>query len=581
MKLNSLIAAGLLAATVFTVTSCRTCRQTECVQTEAPRCIHVKDKKLIHFGWVAPSTIEHFNDSTIEQLNEGPFDGLGIIPSLKLNRNGEVISYYLPRAVGAPQILTEEDLKDWVPAIKRLQQTRLKHNFIRSNSSLFTGNWFDDEGWKRTLNNYGMLAWLAKQSDCEGLCIDIEAYEYTGRPFQFKPELGYTYEETAAKVRQRGKEWIEELNRQFPGLTLFTFFWTSQCDDEQKIFARDAKDFGTTGLQIPFFNGVYDGAPDNMKIVDGNEHNGYHAAGINDYNRITANFYRFGKGWIDPIHHEKFNRITSMGVALYLDSYVPREKPGAYNLFARTDNPTQFLYENLSHALSFSDEYVWMWCEKGVFWPSINGTKTFKAWDDLLPSTNLVIEAAKNPFATTLKYADKTNVLRNGELNAGESGAAWGPNQEKCGITSWSSWQSSHSPTGIIKPADGAVRMIGVTDGCIAQSILNIKEGEQFVVTAKAKSESSISQPNLTYFFRDSKGTGLWALQRSHPFTEEIKDGWKRSTVIVTVPSGLDVKSLCISVGCKGAPLPEGKEDKGVLFDDVGAYRVAYPWIKK
>jgi len=250
-------------------------------------------------------------------------------------------------------------------------------------------------------------------------------------------------------------------------------------------------------------------------------------------------------------------------------------------LFARTDNPTQFLYENLSHALSFSDEYVWMWCEKGVFWPSINGTKTFKAWDDLLPSTNLVIEAAKNPFATTLKYADKTNVLRNGELNAGESGAAWGPNQEKCGITSWSSWQSSHSPTGIIKPADGAVRMIGVTDGCIAQSILNIKEGEQFVVTAKAKSESSISQPNLTYFFRDSKGTGLWALQRSHPFTEEIKDGWKRSTVIVTVPSGLDVKSLCISVGCKGAPLPEGKEDKGVLFDDVGAYRVAYPWIKK
>ena len=46
-------------------------------------------------------------------------------------KSSAIISRIIPARCWRTEILTE-DLKDWVPAIKRLQQTRLKHNFIRS-----------------------------------------------------------------------------------------------------------------------------------------------------------------------------------------------------------------------------------------------------------------------------------------------------------------------------------------------------------------------------------------------------------------------------------------------------------------
>ena len=72
-----------------------------------------------------------------------------------------------------------------------------------------------------------ILAWAAKESGFEGICLDIEPYALTKLPFMYRPHLGHSFEETAAQVRRSGKEWIEEINRQFPNITLFTFLWTS------------------------------------------------------------------------------------------------------------------------------------------------------------------------------------------------------------------------------------------------------------------------------------------------------------------------------------------------------------------
>ncbi len=550
-------------------------------QTAFARRVKSSEKKLIHFGWVAPSQPDQFLKSDLKDLDETcPFDGIGLYPDLKLKRGDKVISYYLPRQVGAPQMLTKEDFKDFIPAFRRLQETRLKHNFFRANSSLFNADWFDDEGWKRTLNNFGMLAWAAKESMCDGLCIDIEAYPYTNQPFRFRPELGRSFKETAAQVRKRGKEWIEELNRQFPDITLFTFFWTSQCNSSFKADHPEYQNMTPTGLQIAFFNGVYDGAPDTMKIVDGNEGAGYQAATEADYTRIVANFYLYGSAWIDEKNQDKFRKITTMGVALYLDSYVPRENAGGWNLFTRTDNPTNMLAQNIANCLNYSDEYVWVWCEKGNFWPKICKSQ-FKFWNENLPYCVEALRAGKDMQAAMFKYANKEkNLLANSTLEAGASGAPNGPDQTNSGIIRWSSWQSSHSPKGTIKPENGMARFINVTEGNIAQATKDIKVGEQLVITARAKNEGMYGSPKLDYFFRNSQGQGLWALQVSTAFNEDLGDGWKRATAFITVPPDNDIVSMTVCVGVSGSQDPKG-EDKGILFDDIEMYRVEYPWMKK
>ena len=536
-------------------------------------------KKIIHFGFVSPSTPEQIVAEDIRKLDATcPFDGIGINPVIKLTRDGKTFDYHPLHHVGSPYLLTKEDFSELIPMFRRFQETRLKHNFFVLNSSPFNGDWFDDEAWKRTLNNFGMLAWAAKESGFAGLCLDIEPYALTKLPFMYRPHLGHSFEETAAQVRRRGKEWIEEINHQFPNITLFTFMWTSQCTTTLMAEHPETLENSKTGLMIAFFNGVYDGASDTMTIVDGNEGAGYHAASEEDYAKITGRYHRFADSWIDKTNHEKFRKITSMGVSFYLDSYVKWDNPGRYDLFAKSDNPTQLLATNVSHALDYADEYVWFWCEKGNFWPGVFKSN-YPFWGDLLPHCVEAIEAGRNMRASMDKYASGVNLLKNGGLDSDDDGAADGPKQKNGGIKSWMAWQAEDTPKGTFSSDNGMLRLVNVTNGGIAQAVSGIKAGQQFILRARCKNESHFATPVLSYFFRDNPDTGLWG-QRSIAFTEDDADGWKRATFHITVPQGHNIATINVYVGVLGFQDPTGM-DKGCLFDDIELQEVVFPWTRK
>ena len=93
-----------------------------------------RTKKLIHFGWSAPSTAEEIFKTDIKEFDANcPFDGIGIYPVITLKRGEKTVLYDPYRAAGNPQMLTKDDLKGLIPAFRHLQKTRLKHNFIRIN----------------------------------------------------------------------------------------------------------------------------------------------------------------------------------------------------------------------------------------------------------------------------------------------------------------------------------------------------------------------------------------------------------------------------------------------------------------
>ncbi len=536
---------------------------------EAAHRVPYSQKKIIHFGFVSPSTPEQIVEKALKNIDANcPFDGIGINPVIKLKRDGKTFDYHPLHQVGAPYLLTKEDFAELIPMFRKFQETRLKHNFYIANSSLFNGDWFDDEAWKRTLNNFSMMAWAAKESGFEGLCLDMEPYALTKLPFMYRPYLGHSFEETALQVRRRAKEWIEEINRQFPNLTLFTFLWTSECNSAFKEAHPESLENSKTGLMIAFFNGVYDGAPDTMKIVDGNEGPGYHAVNEEDYAKITGRYHRFADSWIDPVNREKFWKITTMGISFYLDSYVKRDKPGRYNLFEKSDNPTQLLASNVSHAMDYTDEYIWFWCEHGNFWPGIFKSK-YPFWNDILPYCSEAIEAGRNMKAAMDKYASKTNLLKNGSLEPDDKG----------GIKFWPSWQAEDTPKGAISSENGMLRLVNVTNGGISQGFFSVKAGQQFIITARCKNESNFATPVLDYFFRDNPDIGLWG-QQFTTFSEKDVDSWKRASFYITVPSGHNIASLNVYVGVNGFQDATGK-DKGCLFDDIELHEVVFPWTNK
>lgn len=577
MKLSTLT----LVTAVALLLSCSLSSAVDAPQAsivEAPHyAMSEKPKKLIHFGWREPKTIAHFN-RPIEELDRYcPVDGIGIRPVFKLKRGDKVINYGIERALGAPEAFCHEDFAEWIPALKRLQQTRMKHNFILTASVLFNADWFDDAAWERTMNNFENLAWLAKQSEFEGLCLDIEAYPFCGMPFKYRAELGHTFDETQIQVRKRAADWITRINKQFPDIVLFTFFWTSQCNSAHAAAHPEDHFMGNTGLQNAFFNGVYDAAPWTMKIIDGNELTGYNACTESDFQASVGNYLRFSKAWIDPRNHAKFDHITQMASALYVDSYVPRKNTDGFNIFAKTDNPTALLCQNIEYGLKYSDEYAWLWAEKGTFWPTITGTKDMPFWNDKLPMATEAILAGKNPIESAIRYAGES-ILINSELNPGDSDIPEGPGQTNTGIASWALYQPPDQPAGTVTPENGMARFRNCASALLCQATSKIKPGQKYLVTARAKVESANAQPTLRWFYRNTNGRVNQRHKDGATFVPD-KDGWLKATAIITIPHDPEIARLAITCGMNGTG-KEGPGDKGVLIDDIELRPIIYPWTK-
>ncbi len=326
-----------------------------------------------------------------------------------------------------------------------------------------------------------------------------------------------------------------------------------------------------TGLQIAFFNGVYDVAPDDMTIVDGNESSGYNAWQTSDYDAFIAKFMRYGDAWIAPEHRAKFWRQTQVGIALYLDSYVPREGATTWNIFTKTDNPTKLLQTNIRRCLDYADEYVWIWAERGTFWPKVVKAKPNEDWNYRLPYCMEAIAAGKEPFKEAMKYADKRNRVNNSTFEAGDSGPSGGPEQYACGIRGWSLYQNKGAAKGTVVAENGCGRMKGIASGCMTQLTRDFEKGKTYIISVKAKRLSDDVMPTFAFFYRNSKGQGLWSLTQNGIFGSPDKDGWMSSAILFTVPTDEDAASITINVGCAG-----GGGD--ILFTDARMHEVNFPW---
>lgn len=178
------------------------------------------------------------------------------------------------------------------PAIKDLRSARFhrfRSNLIHCITGNATGpiNWFDDEWWDTICHNIRQIAKVAKQGGCRGLLIDPEVYSYAWWSYGILTETegtdhvyrrgnkdfydGKTYEETRAKVRQRGREFARGINAEFEDPVVM-FFHASGYTARQ-IYHDGLKRWPTVeeapfGLMVPFIDGMLEGSTDGTVIVD-------------------------------------------------------------------------------------------------------------------------------------------------------------------------------------------------------------------------------------------------------------------------------------------------------------------------
>ena len=112
-----------------------------------------------------------------------------------------------------------EDLK----ACRSQRLTDLPHGRRQPGNA----DWFDDAGWRNLVEHWRIAAWLARQGGLKGILFDPEPYTEPFAQFSYRAQPQrdqHTFAEYQAKARQRGREVMRAIAREYPNITLFTYF---------------------------------------------------------------------------------------------------------------------------------------------------------------------------------------------------------------------------------------------------------------------------------------------------------------------------------------------------------------------
>ncbi|MBR7131671.1 MAG: hypothetical protein IKC82_06795 [Lentisphaeria bacterium] len=533
-------------------------------------------KKLLNFGWGLPRLIHYYKATTAEELEKYlPFDGFSIAPYIYVYRNGKKLVYTSNQlGPGTDILLTKEDLKEWVEVFSKYKFKKLTDNFFGMTTAQFGDDWFDDATWNKVLNNHKMLAWMAKECGFKGVVFDAEPYTVTCSPFAYRNNSKHSFAETEAKVRERGRQYARALTSVYPDITIFCYvlidFYFKNANSPQNAYVS------RMALYPAFWNGMLEVLPPGAKLIDGNEHPGYHAALKGEYDKMNSDFERERHATIFPENREKFNQVVSRSYASYLDSFIKGNSQ--YRNWTKSRYPVRLLYNTLRHSLEYCDEYAWVWAEKGAFYPQNIFKVKWQLWNDRLPGCIDAINAARDPLGSAKKFASPENLLENGNFTAGKNaGQNNGPGTLNFGVPYWSSWQGGPRPKGVIRAEKDGVCFRNVTNGSVVQSIQDFMPGDLFLLTAKCRMTGKGQKPEISIFYRDENGRGLWNIGKKAEFGQPDKDGWSETHILVEVPESPKLLALTVSCSVTGSWYGMS-EDVSCTFKDVKLQRVLYPW---
>jgi hypothetical protein len=320
----------------------------------SPATAQTTSKKLIEFGWDEPDPA--LMRKHIAAMEKTPFDGTVF----------HVTSDFLWQS-WSKRTFTESE---FAPAIENLKATPFKkftHNFLRFNVAPGDVDWFDD--FSPVLNNARLAARIAKAGKAAGILFDIE--QYNAQPFDFSKQRDAktkSWDEYAAKARERGREVMNAFQQEFPDLVVFLTWSYSlpfrQAGGDQKRLAKVEY-----GLLKPFLDGMFEAARGRTKIVDGFE-SSYGYKDLKQFDDVQTTMKQTVLPWMPD--RERYLKHMSLGFGLWMDNDWRKkgwhEKDYAKNHFT----PSQF-EASLKKALATSDEYVWIYTETPRWWSDPDG----------------------------------------------------------------------------------------------------------------------------------------------------------------------------------------------------------------
>ncbi|MDO8589110.1 MAG: beta galactosidase jelly roll domain-containing protein [Armatimonadota bacterium] len=327
-----------------------------------------QEKKIVQYGGEPRDTA--YVRQHVAEIEKVPLDGIAITV-IGMDGSGKSTG-----SLGW-QLFTKtsfrlEDCRRAVDDLKATKFKRFTENFIVCNSHPGQIDWFDPD-WSIITHNVACLARVAKQGGCKGLMFDPEMYGEPPTPWSYTklPEnlrKAHTYPEYRDKARQRGREFIRAINKEFPDVVFFTLFGNSLSLEAAHSEARTPYGDSLYTLYSAFLDGILDAATPRTVLVDGHEWS-------YPYRRraqfVKARKRVLGEGKDLSRNPVQFAKHVQAGFAVWSDmgSYRTGWHPED---FRKNYYTPAGLRASLNYALESSDRYVWVYSERLRWWGESN-----------------------------------------------------------------------------------------------------------------------------------------------------------------------------------------------------------------
>lgn len=341
-------------------------------------------KKLLMFGWHMPSPT-YLRDN-LALIERHPFDGVCIKLPAAVGE-GEVFDVTKWRGVSQAARDAEMAILSSIP-----RSEILTDNFVVLYGAS-TMNWFSDADWEAVLEHTRYTARAAKAAGCKGVCWDAEPY-HDINPWRFVtlPTHGqHSYAEHVAVVRKRGAQFMQALQDELPGLTVFALRMLSDYGDgspfAQKVLSQHDPHVQQKTLEAcwwslhhAFINGMIEVAGPGVTLVDGNEDAYFYTSAIEFY-RIHPTLHQDALMLVAPELHDRYRAHYRISHSVSMD-YMIGAWAGLLNGFqdylTKQANElteaqrAQWFEHNTYYALATADEYVWVYTEEYNWWTNEN-----------------------------------------------------------------------------------------------------------------------------------------------------------------------------------------------------------------
>ena len=499
-----------------------------------------------------------------------PFDGISIELPRQI-RNGK-LDVSFGHEVFIPRPLDKIRMKKWVDDLKQVKFSRLKHNFTRvSVCGASEYGFFDDACWKIALDNVRTVARAAKAGGLKGIMFDVEHYDGK-KPmlFQYVPGKGHTQEETHAKARERGRQFMNALAGEFPEIIVFTVLGSFSLNFDA-VDSGAAPGTAQYGLANDFFNGMLDVIPPKAKLLDGLETRSYYAQDARDFYRLANEYTVKGRQLAAPENRRKFLEQTSAAPGVWLEPFL---WPGYYQVKSPVMDDMALFRSNLCAAMETAPEYVWVYFCSGLWFdmelPPVEERSiarynpTSRLLPERYPGLLDTLEFVRDPLAYARKHP--------GELVCKEDFdrvKLTGPALISKKLLPGLEFNQKHGK-GELVPGAGikgstAARFTGVRNG-LPFKALKVKPGEVYYIRLDGKAEGD-AYLYLGIACRNRKPQEMYVTRRRISFSGKSTDGYRMAELVTLIPD--NASTLLIRLGCNS-----NSATGAAWFDDLEIRRI-------